>query len=99
MAKTLVRKHTRTLDVRVDYPMEDDTLDSPSYTARITAPGAQRVEIRLNEGDWLSCREAVGHWWHDWSGLPSGEMTVQARAHKAGGKIVETPLRNFEVCL
>jgi hypothetical protein len=64
----------------VEYPRQDETIDSPKYVFRIGAPvGAPRVEVSIDQGPWLACRKLAGYWWYDWSGYDDGEHEIVAR--------------------
>ncbi|TBR26113.1 hypothetical protein EPO15_00740 [bacterium] len=93
--KTLLK---RLLPIRVEFPIEGETLVSPDYTFRVMAPeAAVTVDICINQGDWLPCREAVGLWWHDWNTLENGEYEVVARARQQDGTVTVSEPRIFFV--
>lgn len=73
--------------VRVEYPRQGEVVAQPSYTLRISvAPGqADAVEVSIDQGAWLPCREGLGLWWYDWSGYAQGEHELTARTHTVGG--------------
>ena len=82
--------------VRVEYPCQGEAIARPSYTLRIAvAPGsADAVEVSIDQGAWLPCREGLGLWWYDWSGYAQGEHEITARTHTAGGGYAaSTPCR------
>jgi hypothetical protein len=84
--------------VRVEYPSEGAVIARPSYAFHIAAtPGAAGVEVSIDEGDWMPCREAVGLWWYDWSGFENGEHELTARAHMGGGISTRSAPRRFLV--
>ncbi len=67
------------LTVTIDYPLEGEAIHPGHYSIRITAAGAGQAQARIAGGDWLDCREAVGHFWLDWSPA-SGPVLLEARA-------------------
>lgn len=80
----------------IDYPLEKETLESPSYTIRVAANDARLVRIAINQGPWLECRPAAGYWWFDWSGYAPGEYELVACAdHRDGREYVSTPAHCF----
>ena len=84
--------------VRVEYPGEGVMIAQPSYTFHIAAsPGAVGVEVSIDEGDWISCREALGLWWHDWSGFEKGDHELVARARMGDGATTDSAPRRFSV--
>lgn len=69
--------------VRVECPREGDVVAQPCYSFHIAvAPGAVGVEISIDQGEWMACREALGIWWYDWSGFSKGEHEVVARTRE-----------------
>jgi hypothetical protein len=70
----------------VDYPMEGESLNSPSYTIRVSAPAALSVHVAIDQGAWLECRESCGYWWYDWTPEIGGEHELVACALFAGGR-------------
>jgi hypothetical protein len=84
--------------VKVAYPKPAEKLQPPHYTIQIVAgAAAQRVEVRINDQPWTPCREALGLYWFDWTGLQTGKHTIAARAQHSDGKVVETPKRTVVV--
>ena len=88
----------RLLPVRVEFPLENEALDGPSYTFRLIAPAAAvTVDVCVNQGDWLPCLEALGLWWHDWDVTDTGEYAVVARARQEDGTVTVSEPRIFFV--
>ena len=84
--------------VRVECPGEGDVIARPSYTFHIAAmPGAGGVEVSIDQGNWMPCREALGIWWYDWSGFDKGEHQLVARIRKGSGIKTSSELRRFSV--
>ena len=83
----------------VDYPQEEEVVSHPSYTIRIGAPEAARVEVSLDDGPWQECRPSAGYWWYDWSGYLPGRHQARAQAHAQDGQILVSPPRQFTVSL
>ncbi len=82
--------------LRVEYPTEGEVIAQPSYTLQIAAtPGTQGVEVSIDRGEWVPCREALGLWWHDWSDYSSGEHVVAARTISENGASVLSGTRHF----
>ena len=80
----------------VEYPREGDVIARPSYTLQIVAtPGAHGVEVSIDKGDWLPCREGLGLWWHDWSDFDKGDHELVARTHMADGLTTNSAPRRF----
>lgn len=77
----------------VEYPQQDEAITSPQYTFRIGAPaGAAGVEVSIDQGPWLACRNVAGFWWYDWSGYDDGEHEISARTRgKSGQWRLSTP--------
>lgn len=71
----------------IDFPYEGELVVSPHYTIRVTAPHARSVEISLDAGPWLACRQEDGHWWHDWTGYAPGAHVVCARVVGRDGRM------------
>ena len=88
----------RLLPVRVEFPAEGETLVSHHYTFRILAPeAAVTVDVCINQGDWLPCREALGLWWYDWNTDGDGEYEAVARVRQQDGTVMVSEPRIFFV--
>ena len=69
----------------IDFPRPNETVRPGGYTFRIGAvPAASRVEVSLDGGPWLPCREGAGYWWYDWSAYTAGSHRLAVRAPAAG---------------
>jgi hypothetical protein len=77
--------------VAFDFPARGERVASREYSLRMTAwePGA--VEVSIDDGAWRPCRQAVGYWWHDWSGYRAGPHSARARVggHRAPASVSE----------
>lgn len=91
-AKTAVSKKKQDLYISIDFPREGEALIRNQYTIRVSTPAGYAPEIALNGGAWNECRPSVGFWWFDWSGIPPGSHTVEARL-RAGKKLLKKVLR------
>ena len=84
--------------VRVEYPGEGEAIARPSYAFHIAAsPEVEGVEVSINQGDWISCREASGLWWYDWSAFKKGDYELVARTRRGDGVTAESAPRRFSV--
>ena len=84
--------------VRVEYPGEGEAIARTSYTLHIAAsPGTVGVEVRIDRGGWISCREALGLWWCDWSAFDAGGHELVARARMGDGATSDSAPRRFTV--
>ena len=83
--------------VRVDYPTEGETIASETYAFRVSASATERVEISIDNGEWLPCRPSVGYWWYDWSHFNAGPHSLQARIPPAGTRELKSKPRQFTV--
>ena len=83
--------------VQVDYPMEGEMIASHFYSFRISASPTERVEISIDDEEWLPCRQSVGYWWYDWSHLTVGLHSLQARILSAGTRELKSKPRQFTV--
>ncbi|HEX4049030.1 MAG TPA: hypothetical protein VH309_14390 [Elusimicrobiota bacterium] len=82
--------------VSIDYPADGEAVRSGHYSIRLAADGASEAQCRVDGGDWLACREAVGHFWLDWA--PSaGEARLEARARSGKGRWTAAPARAVAV--
>lgn len=69
----------------IDYPKEHEIVLPGHYSIRLTAHGATEAQVRIDGGEWAACREAAGHFWHDWAPQP-GAARIEARARKGKGR-------------
>ncbi|MFI5360434.1 MAG: hypothetical protein ACHQ49_00570 [Elusimicrobiota bacterium] len=84
--------------VRLNYPRPGEKVSRPSYSVQIeTPPEPVRVELRINDSDWIPCREAVGLWWYDWAGYEPGGHRLTARVVTQDGEISESIEREIIV--
>jgi hypothetical protein len=74
----------KALSVSIDYPQEGEVVRSGHYSIRLTA-AASAVQVRIGGGDWLDCRESVGHYWLDWM-TATGDALIEARARSGKGR-------------
>lgn len=91
MIKTPVKPfHHKTAETKlrthVDYPQQGEKVTSRHYTVRVEALEADEVQISIDQGSWLQCRDTVGYWWYDWTSFDSGEHEVIARARNKHGR-------------
>ena len=80
---------TETVEGRpeIEFPRQDETIVSPTYTLRVAAPaGVEALDVSIDQGAWKACREDVGSWWFDWSGYADGEHEVIARIRGRNGR-------------
>lgn len=76
-----IRAATSRPAVRVECPREGEAIAGPCYSFHIAAaPGTMGVEVSVDQGGWMPCREALGLWWFDWSGFDKGDHELTARA-------------------
>ncbi len=84
--------------VQVQFPGEGEVISGLSYTFHISAaPGTEGVEVSIDNGDWMPCREALGLWWYDWSGFDKGEHELAARTQMGDGISANAAPRRFAV--
>lgn len=69
----------------IDYPAAGEIVKPGHYSIRLTAAGAERVQVRLDGTEWRECRESLGHFWHDWA-PQAGRFLLQARARRGSGR-------------
>lgn len=82
--------------VRVQCPAEGEEICGTVYSFNIAAaPGILGVDISIDQGDWLPCREALGLWWYDWTGFAKGEHRIEARAFIGEGIMASSSPRLF----
>ena len=84
------------LVVTVDYPQEGEQILPGHYSIRVTAAGAAQAQVRFGDGEWLDCRESVGHFWFDWNAV-SGEFALGARARVDKGRWASSAARSVRV--
>ena len=71
----------------IEFPQRGETIISPKYAFRVGVAGAaDRVDLSIDHGRWLPCRNAAGYWWYEWSGYDDGRHTVKARARGRDGR-------------
>mgnify|MGYP000966753580 CR=1 FL=1 len=89
---------TKEKNVTLDYPQENENIVSREYVFRVTGEGAmQSVSVSVDAGNWQPCREAVGHWWYDWSDYKDGEHQVRVEARTQSGAKISFGPRVFRV--
>lgn len=82
--------------VAVEFPCEGETVARPFYTIKIAAEAsADGVQVSIDKGEWLPCREALGSWWFDWSGFEHGQHELSARTNIGDGLMVSSAPRHF----
>jgi hypothetical protein len=83
--------------VQVDYPMEGETIASHTYAFRISASPTERVEISIDDEEWVPCRQSVGYWWYDWFHFSAGPHSLRARIPSGGTRDLKSKRRQFTV--
>ena len=84
------------LQVVIDYPAAHEIVRPGHYSVRLTVPGAGQAQVRFDEGEWLDCRESLGHFWHDWA-PQAGQVRIESRARIGLGRWSPTAERDVVV--
>ncbi|MBI5594760.1 MAG: hypothetical protein HY928_01585 [Elusimicrobia bacterium] len=88
----------RLLPVRIEFPQENETVVSSLYTFRMVVPeAAVSVDLCIDQGDWMPCRESVGLWWFDWTDFDNGEHEAVCRIRQQDGTVLVSEPRIFFV--
>lgn len=88
-----IKKNEQTVPVQggqenrivIDHPSENEKIGKGHYAVRASTSTCERVEISIDDAQWLPCRNAAGHWWFDLHDLASGGHKLTLRMHNAGG--------------
>lgn len=88
-------KSVKVEKLSIDYPVTDEIVWGGHYAARISAPYGEKVEVSIDKGKWIACRNAAGHWWFDIYGLNEGAHSLAARITK--DKRIAAVMRRFKV--
>ncbi len=84
--------------ISIDYPQQDEGVSSRQYTFRLgTNREASKIEVSIDRGPWLPCRQAAGFWWYDWANYQPGVHRVVARALGTDGSAGISAQRRFQV--
>jgi len=76
-------------EILIDFPKNNEEISSGvGYTVRISATECESVEISINEGEWMQCRNACGYWWFDWDEIEPGKYKMYARMRKSDGETI-----------
>ncbi len=90
-------KAPKTPEVLLDYPQAGETVAPGHYAIRVSAKPERAVEVSIDGGDWLPCREAAGFYWYDWTPSASGEARIVARAKNGGPRAKRSEERRVVV--
>jgi hypothetical protein len=72
--------------VAIEYPRQNETIASNSYTFHIVAmPGAKKVEVSIDDSVWEPCRQSGDSFFYDWFSYAPGEHEIVARVHLSDG--------------
>ncbi len=82
--------------VLIDFPANNETTAPGHYAFRISASPCSKVEISIDDQPWVECRNASGHWWHDWYDNTPGTHQVAARIHLDNGEMLVSRRRKFK---
>lgn len=67
-------------EITIDHPKNGEVITHKAhYAVRIGTPNNGRVELSIDNGEFLPCRHSVGYWWYDWCNIPVGKHTLVAR--------------------
>jgi hypothetical protein len=84
--------------VTVDYPQKGEQITGSRYSIRISAAqGLRDVEVSIDKGAWLSCRQTDGYWWFDWSAFSTGNHSIAARARNIEREFDSSRRHSFTV--
>ena len=85
--KTKTEKKAAAEDfINIDFPTNNEEIPiGTGYTIRISASQCETVQISVNDGDWMECRNASGYWWFDWDEIEPGRYKIYARMKKTDG--------------
>ena len=84
--------------VGIDYPQQDEGISSRQYTFRLGVNReASKIEVSIDRGPWMACRQAAGYWWFDWTNYQPGVHRVTARALGTDGTAGISVQRRFQV--
>ncbi|MDD5304231.1 MAG: hypothetical protein PHS14_14115 [Elusimicrobia bacterium] len=84
------------LQVVIDYPRVHEIVLPGHYSIRLTALGAGQAQVRFDGGEWVDCRESLGHFWHDWT-AQAGQARIESRARIGKGRWSPTEEREVVV--
>lgn len=74
------------VQLAIDFPRKEEKIASSRYTVRISAPVTGFVDISVDGMPFEPCRQAVGHWWYDWTGYLSGQHRAVVRLTSEDGR-------------
>jgi hypothetical protein len=83
--------------VTVDFPRGGERVVSRDYALRISTEAPGVVEVSIDGGPWLGCRESAGFWWYDWSGYAVGPHCAFARVTLERRRRLLSARRDFTV--
>lgn len=82
-----MRTQTAEIHPIIEFPQENEAIVSRTYTMRIAVPAVvEALDISIDQGPWLACREDVGYWWYAWSGYEDGKHEIVARSRAHNGR-------------
>ena len=81
----------------VDFPREGEEVLSGHYAVRVSAEGAEDVEVSVNDGPWQPCRAAAGFFWYDWAPSEPGTHVILVRWRRGKFRSKPVALRNCSV--
>jgi hypothetical protein len=88
---------TKKLAIDIDFPQENESVFWGHYAIRITSLIPGSVQICINNGEWLTCRNSDGFWWYDWHPLGPGTHSIIARVLNTEGKEQKSKPRSCDV--
>lgn len=98
MTSAMQQKRIEAPTISVDYPEQDEKIAGADYTVRVSAPeSVKSVEVSIDQGAWQPCRQAIGYWWHDWTGFAEGEHEVVVRCETGNGRKTLSETKEFFV--
>lgn len=80
----------------IDYPQKGETVMPGHYAIRVSGTPETEVEVRVNGGEWHSCRAGAGFYWLDWWAEP-GDLRLVARFKAADNEWKESKERKVKV--
>ncbi|HBL15717.1 MAG TPA: hypothetical protein DD417_02850 [Elusimicrobia bacterium] len=87
----------KSADLNLEYPESNEKVNLGWYTFRIASNVTGPVEVSIDDGPWMPCRESVGLWWFDYCCELPGKHKVVARVTNELGMVSKTAARSFSV--
>jgi len=78
------------MNVQIEYPKQNEHIESNRYTIKITSTGCNNIRIAINDENWCQCYYFNSEWCYDWVIDKEGKYRIKAECWNELGERLES---------